>query len=319
MRIKQFVSTSGDRLPIGPAVVSAFGWIGLLGAAIAWLVKELSVHWSSNVEYQFGWIVVLLAGFLVWERWPTRPKDDRPLNLAWPLVLLVPSASLIFIAELYRHGIARTASASFCLAIGTAGFFVASLLMGYGPRTTRHFLFPVAFFFVAVPMPKILWNPVVSNLQAFVTVLNVEALSLVGIPAVQHGNVIELPNTRVGVDEACSGVRSLQSSIMAALFIGDLVLRRPGWKLVFMVAGICLAVAGNFGRSLFLSLTAYRSGSDALNQVHDTAGWSVLVFTAAGIAGLAALAVRLEKMLLVEGPRQDVGSGGGGVGKAGGT
>src|SRR4030095_6737637 len=128
---------------------------------------------------------------------------------------------------------------------------VAHLLLLFGRRTVQHFLFPLLFFFIAVPLPHLLWDPIVLGLRKFVTVLNVETLNLMGIPAEQQGNLIRLPHCLVGVDEECSGVRSLQSSIMAALFIGDLTLRHAGWKVIFFLAGIGLALAGNFGRSLY--------------------------------------------------------------------
>jgi hypothetical protein len=48
-----------------------------------------------------------------------------------------------------------------------------------------------------------------------------------------------------------------------------------------------------------LSLTAHRSGAEALKAVHDSAGWSVLLFTAAGIAALAWWVTGLERRLLV--------------------
>lgn len=275
----------------------AKAWLALLVAVAVWWVRDLSNQWSALVEYRFGWIVLMLAAYLAWERWPNRPQADTPVPLGRGLLLVLPAFLAVVIAELYRVGIARTPSSSWLLSLGLAGFVTGGLLLGFGPRTTRHFLFPLLFFFVAVPIPKLFWNPIVLNLQAMITHLNVEALSLAGIPAIQRGNVIQLPNTTVGVDEACSGIRSLQSSIMAALFIGDLVLRRAGWKVFFLVAGVALAIVGNFGRSFYLSLTAHRAGADALKRVHDSAGWSVLVFTAAGIALLAYGVTRLEKRL----------------------
>jgi exosortase/archaeosortase family protein len=84
---------------------------------------------------------------------------------------------------------------------------------------------------------------------------------------------------------------------MAALFIGDLTLRRVGWKFFFLAVGVLLAVMGNFGRSLYLSLTAHRGGPDALKAVHDSAGWSVLLFTAAGMACLAWAITGMEKRI----------------------
>ncbi|MEI6342282.1 MAG: exosortase/archaeosortase family protein [Verrucomicrobiota bacterium] len=262
---------------------------------VVWWIWELSFHWASLVEYKFGWIVVVLAGFLAWERWPTKPPMRPGGQVMVVGVLGLCGFLMVLAAELYRIGLARTPTQAMLFSLGCASFVIAHMLSLLGWQGTRHFLFPVLFFFVAVPIPKFFWNPVVFGLQHFVASLNVEALNLLGIPAIQQNHVIQLPNTTVGVDEACSGVRSLQSSIMAALFIGDLTLRRVGWKFFFLAVGVLLAVMGNFGRSFYLSLTAHKGGPDALKAVHDSAGWSVLVFTAAGMACLAWAMTGIEK------------------------
>ncbi len=277
---------------------SVFPMLWLLPVAIVcgWWVNDLRYQWASLVEYHFGWIVVMLAVYLVWERWPNRPLQDEPASFGPNLLMAAAGSICVAIGELYRIGIARTPSSSMALSIGCA-LFVAAMVRGlHGQRTLRHFLFPLLFFFIAVPIPKSLWNPVVLGLQTFVAILNVETLGLLGIPAERHAHVIQLPNATVGVDEACSGVRSLQSSIMAALFIGDLTLRRTGWKVFFALGGIALAIAGNFVRSLYLSTTAYRHGTEALKAIHDAAGWSVLAFTACGLVLLAMLVGRLETL-----------------------
>jgi exosortase len=108
------------------------------------------------------------------------------------------------------------------------------------------------------------------------------------------------------VDEACSGIRSLQSTVMATLFIGALTLKR-GWLRVFLLAaGMSLAVVGNLFRSLFLSLTAHSRGTDAMKATHDMAGWSILLFTVVGVAALAwlfgKLEARLETLAAAESP-----------------
>lgn len=264
-------------------------WLRMAPAVliVLWWIHDLSFQWRSLVEYQYGWIVVLLTGFLIWERLPTRPLEDEPAPFWIGLGLALCGAPLVALGELYRIGVARTPASSMALSLGIALFLSANLLLLYGPRTFKHFVFPLAFFFLAVPIPKIVWNPIVFGLQSMITWMNVETLNLIGIPAVMTGHVIQLPKCTVGVDEACSGIRSLQSSLMAALFVGDLMLRRPHWKVVFLIAGLLLAIAGNFLRSLYLSLTANRDGPEALKAVHDTAGWSVLVFTAVGVMLLA--------------------------------
>lgn len=281
-----------------------------LGIILAWWIRDLSFQWATQVEYQFGWIVLMLVAYLVWERWPTRPESDKPAPFALSLGLALTGLIFVFMAELYKMGVARVPMSSFVLSLGCTLFVIAYILQAAGARTLRHFLFPLLFLYVAVPLPRLIWNPVVFSLQSFVTLLNVETLNLIGIPAEKQGHTIRLPNTVVGVDEACSGVRSLQSSIMAALFIGDLVLKRAGWKVFFLISGVALAVLGNFGRSLYLSVTAHRSGPEALDAIHDTAGWSVLLFTAVGVSLLAWFASGWEKAALghAQSDRQEAGN-----------
>ncbi len=261
---------------------------------VVWWIRDLSHLWASLVEYRFGWVVVLLTGFLVWERWPTRPTTPGPRPLWLILGLGAAGFGFVLMGELYRIGLSRASGQALLLSLGCASFIAAHLVGIGGTNLARHFRFPLLFFFVAVPIPKILWNPILLGLQELVAVLNVESLQAMGIPAIRRGSVIQLPNTLVGVDEACSGIRSLQSTLMAALFIGDLTLKRWGSKTFLFVAGILLAVIGNWGRSLFLSLAAHRGGSDALNAVHDSAGWTVLLFTATGVAVLSWIMVRID-------------------------
>lgn len=272
---------------------------------VAWWVWDLQVHWRGQVEYQHGWLVVPLAAYLAWERGIDLPAGRPPRSVRGPLLLALFSFPCVLVGELYKSAIASTPSSSFVLSLGCCGFVTAILWIRYGAPVARRFLFPLAFLFVAVPIPKPVWDPIVLGLQGFITTLNVETLNLLGIPAQRSGNLIHLPRGTVGVDEACSGIRSLQSSIMAALFIADLTLRRGGAKLFFFVAGIALAVIGNFGRSLFLSLTAARKGIQAVDTVHDTAGWSVLIFTAGGIALLAWWVARVEKRLAEDEASED--------------
>jgi len=261
----------------------------------AWWIRDLSFQWASLVEFRFGWMVVMLSAFLFWERWPTRPRDDTPPSMGLVLFLALAGVPLIASAELYKWGIARVATSSMLLSFGSTLFITANILAVRGWKTWRHFAFILIFFYVAIPIPKIIWDPIVQGLQSFVAAVNVELLNLSGIPAERQGHVIQLPNCKVGVNEACSGIRSLQSSIMAALFVGDLTLRQPWWKVFFLAAGVFLAVLGNLARSMFLSVTAYRHGADALKSVHDTAGWTVLLFTFVGVAALAWVMTKLER------------------------
>jgi exosortase len=169
------------------------------------------------------------------------------------------------------------------LALGTMLIVSANLFYVFGPRGWRHFAFGFGFLLIALPLPSAIYQPIVSGLQGRVATINVEILNVLGVPAQKIGSLIQLSNCTVGVDEACSGIRSLQSTLMATLFIGYLSLKRKSLQVALLLSGILLAILGNLIRSLFLSYTANARGPDAIKTFHDTAGWSILAFTAAGV------------------------------------
>lgn len=166
-----------------------------------------------------------------------------------------------------------------------AGALAMARLVGGSDRTPpwRLFVFPVAFILVAVPWPYVWGEPVIQALTRANTWAAVELLGWWGIPAVPHGNVIELATGQVGVDEACSGIRSLQGTLMLALFFGEMHLL--GWRgrLAVVAAGFALALAGNLARTLLLTWVAAREGGSAIEAWHDPAGLTVLALCCAGV------------------------------------
>src|SRR2546423_377825 len=83
--------------------------------------------------------------------------------------------------------------------------------------------------------------------------LTVEALGWFNIPALQRGNLIEISTGVVGIDEACSGIRSFQSTLMAALFLGELYLLKWHRRLLLLVGGVALSFCLNVVRTLIRS------------------------------------------------------------------
>ena len=115
--------------------------------------------------------------------------------------------------------------------------------------------------------------------------------NMTGFPLGHEGNILVMPDHgRVGVEEACSGIRSLTACLLAGCFLGAVFLR-PLWKKITLVAAAgMLALGMNFLRSLFLTAWAYGRGTRAIDgPVHDTAGYAVLALTVAGLFVLVAL------------------------------
>jgi len=87
-------------------------------------------------------------------------------------------------------------------------------------------LFPVLFILTAVPWPQRLELALVQGLMKGVAGAAAQVLACFGVPAMPAGNIIWLPAGSVGIDEACSGVRGLQTVLMASLFLGELLRMR---------------------------------------------------------------------------------------------
>lgn len=262
--------------------------------ALAWLISKAQWFWTNKPDMQFGWIVLLLSAFIVWDRWPKRPP--ALFRIGWPLFVLgALGLGLLFVVQVYHAAYGMMPALLFGLSFGV--FLVAGANAHFvcGWQGVRFFSFPFLFLLVALPLPTMLYDPIVVGLQNQIAAINVEVLNLAGVPAERAGSLIRLPNGTVGVDEACSGIRSLQSTVMATLFIGFLTLHSKGLQLALFLCGIALAIFGNVVRSLFLSFMANAKGADGVASAHDSAGWSILAFTAGGVALVAWGFSRFEK------------------------
>jgi exosortase len=263
--------------------------------ALSWLVWKTQWFWSHNPEMAYGWMVLFLSVFLIWDQWKHLPSPVYKLR--WPFYFFALAGSaMLFLVQIYQATYGTMAALISGLAIGVLSICAANLHFVFGWRGIRFFAFPLLFLLIALPLPSVVYNFVVGGLQSRVTACNVEILNLIGIPAQRVGSLIQLPNGTVGVDEACSGIRSLQSTIMATLFIGYMTLKKRGAQIALFFSGIAFAFVGNLIRSLFLCITANREGVEAVKKVHDSAGWSILIFTAAGVALLSWIFSKIEKI-----------------------
>ena len=270
----------------------------LLPSALAmlWLVLRARWFWNHNPELQFGWVVLVLWAYLLCEAWSHRPAPRFQWTWRGAMLTLF-GLGMLFFAQLYRTAFGVTTEGMSALGVGAMSFIAGNFKYVFGWDGLRRFAFVFAFFCVALPVPETIYYPFVNGLQSKVAALNVELLNLLGVPAERLGNAIRLPACVVGIDEACSGIRSLQSTVMATLFIGYLTLRKRSLQAALFGLGILLALGGNLLRSFWLSNTAHKQGAAAIEAYHDEAGWSILAFTALGVAAAAWWLSRWEKAL----------------------
>ncbi len=275
----------------------ASGWIAVALAGV--LAAAFSIHmwpeWLHNPDLSHGLFTPVL--FLLLLRESHRIGTDRHLreNTAVRLARaasLILGLSLVAIAGLYAAAIDWSHSlVSLSLALAL-GFLLFAALLWLSTDRVRALPFnwttlvAVALWPLCAPVPPGTYSRLTLQLQFWVTDIVLGSLHLLGIAASTSGNIIQLAHTSVGVEEACSGVRSLVSCIVAAVFFSAALVRRPWARVLLIATAPLLAFGMNILRSLTLTLLA-NAGVDISGRWHDLTGFAVLGVTAALLGGLA--------------------------------
>jgi exosortase len=271
------VSARGAKKITWLIVVVVFGlvWLELIG--------QLKAEWWLNPQYNYGLIVPLLALYLFWKRWRNRPAPAPPAATAAPISLIVFCAALFLPIRFVAEANPDWRLLSWVLALVVVTISLSSVYLSGGRPWLGHFAFPILFFLVAVPWPVRIEQTVIQDLMRIVTGINVTFLRLAGVPALQHGNVIEVGTGFIGIEEACSGVRSIQATLMVSLFLGELYSFRASRRLVLIVIGALLAFICNVVRTALLVWAGTTKGPNAIEAWHDPAGLTILLVCMFGL------------------------------------
>jgi exosortase len=270
------------------------------------LCRQLSGEWSVNEQYSYGWFVPFFALILFWLRWEDRPEVDAERRKAEGgrrngkrgAVIALAIVALIALFPLRLFEVANPDWRPIDW-IHTAAVVVLTLLVIWaagGKPWLRHFAFPVCFFFVAVPWITPIEEPIVQGLMRTVAAVVTETITLFGIPAQLEGNLIRVGNGLVGVNEACSGVRSLQTSLMIGLLFGELKRLSVAKRVALVLGALAIAIVANFGRAFFLVWVAATKNISAVDSWHDLAGYTIVALVFCGSLALAVLLKRNEKV-----------------------
>lgn len=257
---------------------------------------QLSGEWSVNDQYSYGWFVPLFALVLFWLRFEDAPKarevggQRSEVSRQWSVVAIgiaIVALLLLFPIRLFEIGNPDWRPLSWLHALCVVAITLVFLWSVGGAPWLRHFAFPVAFTLIAVPWVSPIEQPIVQGLMRIVAAISSETVALFGIPARLEGHLIRIPDGLVGVNEACSGVRSLQTSLMIGLLFGELKRLSISRRVVLMIAAAAIAFVGNCIRAFFLVWVAATKNVTAANQWHDFAGYGIVVLVFLGTMILA--------------------------------
>jgi exosortase len=263
-------------------------WLIIGAILLAWWlsIRMLLNDWEIDSQYSYGFLVPILCMALFQMRWKDRPAPV-PQEAKGAIALLAGFGLGLALLTLFFEANPEWRVLGVLGAFCAIGFTLTLLRWIGGPAWVRHFLFPVVFFLIAVPWPRNAENAIMGWLMQKNTIAVLEVLHWWGVDAIRQGNLITLRTGTIGVEEACSGIRSLQSGIMAAFFLGEVF--RFGFfsRGVLVVAAFSLALLGNFLRASGLSIVASAQGLEAIEKWHDLAGYLILALTLGGLWTIA--------------------------------
>ena len=251
-----------------------------LGFLWAMLINHLRIEWTVNPQYGYGWGVPFLCLFLLHRKLIPNPIPDfeahrAPLAVSYFFVALL--ALLFAPTHLIEQADPGWRLVSWALALEVVGLTLLLVYLVAGAKWLKRLAFPIAYFLVAVPWPTLVEGPVIQGLTRADAGATVELLGWFGIPAMPHGNVIEVATGNVGIDEACSGIRSFQATLMLSLLFGEMYQMTFPRRLILVLGGFAMSFGFNLVRMSVLVWVAADHGVGAIAKWHDPTGVTILL------------------------------------------
>lgn len=255
-------------------------WIALVTAFVlsfAPFVVTLAKAWVGNPEFSYGILVPFLVCYLLWMR---RGQLTENVQTGRNLGLLLTLAGC---------GLHVLGTFSGTLLICGAGLIVTLygvILFLWGSRTLAVAATPIAFLMLMVPLPNYIAGGIGFRLQALASTISCAILQFFGLPVLQEGNLLRLPNYVLEVKQACSGSRSLFALLALALVLGLNDAGKRWARVLLVVVAPLLAVSTNILRIVVTGLIASRWGELAAEEsLHTTAGILVFIVAVFGLLG----------------------------------
>jgi exosortase D (VPLPA-CTERM-specific) len=235
-------------------------------------IIELARRWSVQEEYSHGFLIPIVAAWLIWTR--------RQVLLA---SFGSPSwvGALFILLAMFMHLVGELSAIFILSQLALIVVLLGITLAVGGFSLLRAAFFPIIFLVFAIPLPYFVDANLSLSLQLISSQLGVFFIRLFGIPVYLEGNLIDLGNYKLQVVDACSGLRYLfplfSLSVLAAYLFNA-----PVWQRALMLlSSIPITIAMNGFRIGIVGLTMDRWGPRMADGVlHFFEGWIIFVASA---------------------------------------
>ncbi|MDD2325479.1 MAG: VPLPA-CTERM-specific exosortase XrtD [Alphaproteobacteria bacterium] len=223
--------------------------------------------WGAD-EYSHAPLIVPLAALIGWH---LLTEKKPQLAASWWGVLGVFVGLLLLVVSSLS---AFEPPSNYGMLLAIVGFSLAF----FGKATTRTLAPAFVYLLFAIPLPKLIYTTLSSEMQLISSTLGVYGLRLFGFPVFQEGNIIDLGIYKLQVVEACSGLRYL-FPLMSFSFLIAFLFKDAAWKRGFIfLSAIPLSIFMNSLRITIIGITVNLWGIEmAEGLLHLFEGW--VIFT----------------------------------------
>jgi exosortase len=209
------------------------------------VLLDLGHTWYHSPDWSHGWLIPLFSAYLVYLHWDQVRRATLRHTWVGLVIMLLTLVGYQYFLWVLPMDYPRAVMMMLCLA--------GVIIFLCGLTILRLVWVPWLFLFFAVPLPKSVYFTLTDPLRRMATVVATQVLSLFpNLDIEKVGSTIEYvyrgQSGELGVDDACSGMRSTMTLCalgVAVTFISD----RPWWQRLIMVAScIPIAIFANFVR-----------------------------------------------------------------------
>lgn len=246
-------------------------------------------QWYSDSDYSHGFVVPIFSGYLIWQR-----RSALALLKAqpswWGMAVIVFSLSSLFLGSLGAE--------FFLTRVALVGVIIGLIVLFRGFPTLKALAFPLAFLFLMIPLPVIVYNEIVFPLQLLASRFAGACLQQSHVfPVLREGNLLVLPNYTLEVVEACSGIRSLMTLVTLALAYGYLVERSYIMRALLVAIVVPIAVVANGVRVMIAAILTYYLGPErGEGALHSVAGIIIFLIATLLLIGVHVLLNYLRRL-----------------------
>ena len=249
--------------------LSIFCWIFLF---VCWLslFSRVSLWWNEASYYTHGYSVPLLALFLCFRLRATNATNVSNQRLEF--VGFISFVSLYFISRIIAEPDPFWRLPLWIESITLSGCSVFLIRNSKIPISSLSLALVVLYFFTCLPWPAKLETWVVLSLSNLIGSMTGELLLLLGYPAEVSGSLIIVDKEEISINNACSGIRSLQNLISFSIFFSIYFRHSFLCFSLNLIFACVLTLIFNSMRALTLSLAALELGHEILQEWHDWIG-----------------------------------------------